>query len=115
MENLNLTLVKQETFDLEPFGKFSIKWITRQQWKANIIPFSELNIEHSTAMPLSEEQEKDLVKLMKKNKTDIVSANNGQVWYTRLNEGLVRVYHKKFLQFNLSEEFRKIVMDGKSF
>ena len=115
MENLNLTLIKKETFELEPFGKFTIRWKTRRQWKANVIPFSELNIEHSTAMPLSEEQEKDLVKLMKKNKTDIVATNNGQVWYTRLNDGLVRVYHKKFLQFNLDEEFRQVVMNGKSF
>ena len=115
MENLNLTLTKVETFDLEPFGKFVIKWNPRQPWKPNVIPFNELSFNHETGMPLSEEQEKQLVKYMKKHKTDILSTSDGRVWYTRLNEQLVRVYHKKLLQFNMDEEFRIAVMDGKSF
>ena len=115
MENLNLTLTKVETFDLEPFGKFVIRWKTNQAWKSNVIPFSELTFDYNTAMPLTPEQEKQLVKYMKKHKTDIVSTNSGQMWFTRLNDGLTRVYHKKFLQFNLDDNFRYNVMTGKSF
>lgn len=77
---MKLTLIKIVKIDLEPFGNFIIKWKTPKVDKPNIIPLCELKIRHETSMPLSEEQDKEVIKLMKKHKTDILT--DGQDYYT---------------------------------
>jgi hypothetical protein len=54
---MNITLTKTRHYELQPYGKFVIKWKTRQQHIPNIIPFDELNILQDTRMPLSKEQD----------------------------------------------------------
>lgn len=113
-ENLNITLTKTVDYNLKPYGKFAIKWTTKQGHKPNIIPFAELKFDNETSMPLNGTEDA-IVKFMKKHKTDILSDDTGKIWYTRINEGLVRVYHKKLLQYNMDSEFSTAVDKGKSF
>ena len=111
---MELTLIKSKTFELQPYGRFSIKWNCRQE-KPNFIPFLELHINHETSMPMSEEQIKQVVKLMKKNKTDILKDSNSLGFYTRLNDGFVRVTHKKLMMYQNDPLFRDVVDNGRSF
>ena len=106
---MELTLVKQKKYNLEPFGRFTIKWKTKQGWKPNIIPFDELHCKHDTAMPTTDEQDKEIIKLMKKHKTDILT--DGEKFYTRFGIGFGEVYHKKLQMYLNDEAFRLAVDD----
>jgi hypothetical protein len=96
---MELTLIKQKTFNLKPFGNFNLKFKTRQQHLLNIIPVSELNIFHETSMPMTPVQEKELVKLMKKSKTDILTDDSK--FYTRIGESLTSVSHPKLNKYKV--------------
>ena len=95
MENIKLTLIKTEDYNLRPYGNYTIKWKTRQQYLPNIIPFNELEMKHDTSMPLTDEQDKQVVKYMVKHKTDILF--DGHTYYTRAGNGLTEVFHKKLV------------------
>ena len=112
---LELTLVKTKTYNLKPFGKFAIKFKTRQRNNPNVIPFDELEIYQDTAYPMTEEQEKQVVNLMKKHKTDILADGSYFGFYTRTNEGLTMVRHPKLILYNTNETFRNTVDEGYSF
>ena len=94
--------------DLKPFGKFTIKFKTRQRHLHNIIPFDELECFHDEGMPISEEQDKLIVKFMRKNKTDILWDEIYHNFYTRAGNSFVRVYHKKLKLYIEDEGFRSL-------
>ena len=114
---MELTLTKSITknFQLQPYGKFVIKLTSRGRNKLspNVIVFYELQIHHHTAMPLSDENEKKIVKMMKQNHTDFLT--DGQYYYTRLNAGLVEVSHPKLIKYRTDEQFKLAVDSGHSF
>jgi len=110
---MEITLTRKITYRLEPFGKFVIKWKTNQTWKPNIIPLGELELKHDTVMHLTEEQDKEIIKLMKKYKTDILT--DGKKYYTRFGRGLGEVWHEKLTMYENNETFRIAVNSGKSF
>jgi hypothetical protein len=107
---MELTLIKTKTYKLEPYGKFVIKWNTRQGHLPNIIPFDELRISHETSMPMSKEQDKEVVKLMKKHKTDILT--DGDKYYTRVNDGLTEIGHRKLTMYKQDIAFKNAVDAG---
>jgi hypothetical protein len=112
---MEITLTKKRTYKLEPFGKFVIKSKTRQGHLPNIIPLDELHITHDTTMPMTPEQNKEIVKLMKKHKTDILVDNNGYLsFYTRCAGGFTQVWHKKLSLYREDENFRMLVDNGHS-
>jgi len=112
---MEITLTKKQSYKLEPFGKFVIKSKTRQGHLPNIIPLDELRIEHRESMPMDGEQEKQVVKLMKKFKTDILVDNNGYLsFYTRVGHDLTQVWHKKLSMYREDEGFRSMVDNGHS-
>jgi len=111
---MKMTLTKKKVFKLEPYGKFVIKWKTRQGKLPNIIPFEELRIKHETSMPMTKAQEKKIVDLMKKAKTDILTDGSYLGFYTRVNEGLVEIYHKKLVQYREDDGFKNAVDAGHS-
>lgn len=110
---MELELIKKVKYNLEPYGKFTIKWNTKQGWKPNIIPYGELRYNYDSGMPLSEEQDKEVIKLMKKYKTDILT--DGEKYYTRIGIGLGEVHHKKLSMYKTDEAFRNAVDEGHSF
>jgi hypothetical protein len=112
---MELTLVKTRTYKLEPYGKFTISWKTPKVDKPNIISLSELQIKHETTMPLTDEQDKEIIKLMKKNKTDILTDANdfGYSFYTRAGSGFTEVWHKKLSMYKNDVIFRNLVDEGK--
>ena len=110
---MEITLVKKQTYKLEPFGKFVIKSKTRQGHLPNIIPLDELRILHDTGMPMDGEQEKQVLKLMKKFKTDILT-NGYNTYYTRCGNSLTEVWHKKLSMYKEDEGFRNMVDNGHS-
>jgi hypothetical protein len=113
---LDITLTKKQRFKLTPFGKFVLKSKTRQGHLPNIIPFDELEIDYKSTMPLSLEEDKAIVKMMKANKTDILVDNNGYLsFYTRVAGGLTHVYHKKLSMYRENEAFKRAVDEGHSF
>jgi hypothetical protein len=109
---MEITLTKKVTYELQPFGKFVIKWNAKTD-KPNVLPFHELRIMHDTQMPVAEEQDKEIIKLMKKNKTDILT--DGEKFYTRIGIGFGEVWHKKLSMYRDDEGFRELVDNGKSF
>lgn len=102
-----LTLTKVRNYNLLPFGKFILKWNTPKVVKPNQIPFNELQIYHNTAMPMDEKTDKEIVKLMKKSKTDILT--DGIKYYTRVGSGLTEVNHEKLYQYKNSSSFKEAV------
>lgn len=104
---MEITLTKTRNYNLLPFGKFILKWNTPKVVKPNQIPLNELQIYHDTAMPMDEKTDKEIVKLMKKSKTDILT--DGSKYYTRVNNGLTQVYHPKFYQYKNSTSFKEAV------
>lgn len=112
---LELTLVKTKTFSLEPYGKFACKWNTKKSNVPNNIPISEMDIFHDTAMPLTTEQEKELVKVMKLHKTDILTDGSYFGFYTRTGSGLTMVRHKKLMMYREDDAFKSAVDSGHSF
>ena len=105
---MKLTLTKSVDYNLKPYGYFTIKWRTDQGHLPNIIPFNELEILHDTTMPMSEEQDAEVVKFMKKNKTDILINEDGD-YYTRAGSGFTRVRHKKLAMYGYDEGFKTAV------
>ena len=72
MSTMELTLTKIETFKLEPYGKFYISMARRpKSHLPHVIDFREVRINYDGAMPFTEQQEKDIVKLMKKLKNSV--------------------------------------------
>lgn len=96
---MELTLVKTKTYQLEPYGYFNLKWKIRGQAKPNQILIDDLDMFHGESMPLSVEQDKEVVKMMKKHKTEILWDGNYN-YYTRTGSGFTRVWHKKFKEYN---------------
>jgi len=107
---MEITLTKKETYQLEPYGKFVIKSKTRQGYLPNIIPLDELQVKGETGMPMSDEEDKKIVGLMKKNKTDILT--DGRNFYTRTGYGFTEVYHKKLRMYKDDPAFKQAVDAG---
>lgn len=108
---MKLTLIKTKTFKLKPFGKFTIKFV-KNATSSRTIPVSELSIDHNTSMPFTEQQERDIIKLMKANKTDILTDESLE-FYTRVNGGvyrsLAKVAHPNFVKYQEDIAFRAVI------
>jgi len=106
-DKISLEIVQKIKFtDLEPFGKFTIKFRTRQGHKHNIIPVDELEFDSRTGLPLTDVQDNAILKFMLKNKTDILY--DGENFYTRTGGGFTKVYHKKLGMYRDDEGFRSL-------
>ena len=111
---MELTLIKKQTFDLKPYGKFLISMARNpKRHIPHIIPLDELSIDHQTSMPFTEEQEKEIIKFMKANKTDILTDGGYLGFYTRAGGGefgsLCHVAHPKLVAYRENEAFRQEV------
>ena len=111
---MELTLVKTQTFNLEPYGKFLISMARRpKKHLPHVIPLSELEINHETSMPFTKEQEKEIVKDMVKHKTDIYTDGSYFGFYTRAGGGefsaLCLVYHPKLRKYREETGFKELV------
>lgn len=114
MENkMEFTLTKTRSYNLVPFGKFDIKWKSRSNYvKANVILVDELHIKHDTSFPIPADLDKQIIKLMKQSKTDILT--DGECYYTRTGIGqprLTEVYHAKLARYKTDECFKSAVDD----
>ena len=108
MKNLNITLHKPVDYELKPFGNFTIKWLPKRI-SQNTIPFHELEVYHETTMPMSKEQEKEIIRFMKSYKTDILIDERSGNLYTRLNAGLVKINHDKLRKYLLTQEYHESI------
>ena len=112
---LTLTKTTTTTFKLEPYGRFLIKFLKRtdRNHSARTIPLQELVIDHDTAMPFTEQQEKDIIKTMKMHGTDIFT--DGTDFYTRAGGGkfasLCQVSHSKFIMYRENIGFKAVIND----
>lgn len=100
-------LKKVELYNLQPYGRFTIKFKTRQGHLPRILPLDEMHLLHSTSMPIDDETDEKIVRFMKKNKTDILT--DGEKYYTRFGNGFGEVYHKKLTKYKTDEAFRELV------
>ena len=111
---MELTLVKQKTFKLEPYGKFNIKW-TYKPKSPRTIPYSEVTINWDTAYPMTKEQEKEVIKFMKANKTDILTVGGYLGFYTRVSGGefgsIAHIAHPNLVKYREDEGFKLAVDD----
>lgn len=106
---MKITLTKSKNFHLEPYGRFYFKWDKpkREDLKPHQIHIGELHIKHETSMPLTDEQEKMIVDMMVKNKTDILT--DGTHFYTRTNDGLTEIWHDKIMQYGTDPAYKDAV------
>lgn len=112
---MKLTLIKKQTFKLKPYGKFYISMARRpKSHLPHVIDFREIDIDFESSMPFTEQQEIDIVKEMRKHKTDIFTDDNFE-FYTRAGGGkfssLCRVTHPKLIEYRENEAFRALVDD----
>lgn len=112
-DKMFLTLTKTKQYELQPYGKFVLKWKKSRNETPNQIAIAEVDLNHSEAMPLSEVQEKAVVDKMKKFKTDILT--DGDRYFTRTGSGLTPIKHKKLSMYKTDEAFKIAVDDGHSF
>lgn len=99
MENIQFTLVKSVSYDLLPFGRFKIMWnpSERQQQNLAVLPFRNVRFNSANCMPETEEQEKAIIKFMKKHKTDVLT--DGYGYYSRMGNGFVEIYHPNIIEY----------------
>ncbi|MFA5419905.1 MAG: hypothetical protein WC341_15740 [Bacteroidales bacterium] len=114
METLNITLTKKRNYILQPYGKFALKWKTRQAHIPNIIPVDELSFNNEEGMPIEDENDKAVIKMMKKHKTDILTDGYG-TYYTRIGVGCCSVQHEKLSRYATDPAFKNAVDLGHSF
>lgn len=112
-DKMFLTLTKTKQYELQPYGKFVLKWKQSKNETPNQIWIAEVRMFHNDAMPLSEVQEKTVVDKMKKFKTDILT--DGDRYFTRTGSGLTPITHKKLSMYKTDEAFKIAVDDGHSF
>jgi hypothetical protein len=97
-----ITCVKTETFYLKPFGKFLFKWKKTKLYdlRPNWLLVQECDFNHDLGMPLTEKQENEFIKLMKKYNTDVFVDDRGYspTFYTRTNSGVTQVRHRKITE-----------------
>jgi len=109
MDTMTFDLTKTEHFhELKPYGKFRIKWKTRQGHLPRIIPFSELRFDSESSMPVDDALDAQIIKFMKKHKTDVFTDSRGD-FYTRIGYGFGKVYHEKFALYRDNEGFKELV------
>lgn len=108
METLEFTATKTVNYYLKPYGKFDIKWKTNQGHLPHILPFSEVRFNYEAEMPLTPEQDKAVIKFMKKHKTDVLVDNRGE-YYTRVGNGFNKISHPKLHKYSSDETFRQLV------
>ena len=109
---MKLTLTKKKTFKLEPYGRFIIKFVRKAQ-SPRTIPADELSIDHETSMPFTKQQEENIIKLMKKYKTDIFTDGSYLGFYTRAGGGeygsLCHISHPNLVKYREDEMYREII------
>ena len=104
---MELTLIKTQTYKLEPYGHFVFKWNRPKNEKPHQIPVAELRMYHDSAMPMTKEQEDVFVKEMKKFKTDVFT--DGERFYTRTSSGMTEIYHVKLYNYKTDPMYRELV------
>jgi len=113
-QEMELTLIKTKTFKLEPYGRFNIKW-TYKPKSPRTIPYSEVSINWESAFPMTKEQEKEVIKLMKKHKTDILTDGSYLGFYTRVSGGefgqIAHIAHPHLVRYREDEGFKLAVDD----
>ncbi len=97
---LEMTLTKTRKYTLVPFGRFSIKWKCSKALaqKAHILPYDETRFQYDSGMPYTPEQEKEFVKFMIKNKTDVLIDSRGD-FYTRMGDNWCEISHPKLYRY----------------
>ena len=109
MDTMTFDLTKTEHFhELKPYGRFTIKWKTRQGHLPRIIPFAELQFDSESSMPVDEALDAQIVKFMKANKTDVFIDSRGD-FYTRIGYGFGKVWHNKLQLYKDNEGFKELV------
>jgi len=100
-ELLELTLIKTVNYKLKPFGRFLFDWNNGKRAKRiNVMYIGEIDTLHDTTMPLTDEQDKMVVKLMLKHKTDVyIDDRFGNRYYTRISGGWTEIGHKKLFNY----------------
>lgn len=109
-----ITLTKVETFKLKPYGKFLLSLARNPREQVpHIIGAANLNIDLDGAMPFTEQQEKDILKLMRKHKTDVFTDGTWNGYYTRGGCArycsLCRISHPKLTEYSQNEAFKQDV------
>lgn len=115
--SLDMTLVKKLDFrNLRPYGKFKLTDAIRPKKLPNIIPISELVVDYDSMMPLDAQQDKEVIKLMKSGKTEILCENDGYLsFYTRIAGGFTHISHPKLVMYREDDAFRAAIDNGDSF
>ena len=112
---MELTLTKIETFKLEPYGKFCFKWHSPRtgSLKPHQILIYEIIMKQETRMPASKEQTNEIINVMKKNKTDVLT--DGYKFYTLSNDDLIEIWHEKLAKYKEDPAYKSVVDEVERF
>jgi len=98
MDELNVTLVRKSEFTFKPFGKFIMKWIFKKNDTLGTLPVHEISYNSDLGFNYTDEQEKEIVALMKKNKTDVL-INYDNKFFSRMGDYIVEINHPKITRY----------------
>tara|TARA_R110000803_G_scaffold202309_1_gene267416 strand:+ start:1331 stop:1657 length:327 start_codon:yes stop_codon:yes gene_type:complete len=92
------------TFNLIPIGKVRFRFNTkfRRNTETQNVLISEVNIMCDTDRMITPETEKELLKMMKKAKTDLLT--DGRDFYTTRGNKITQIYHGGFHSIMVMEE-----------
>jgi hypothetical protein len=83
-----------KTFSIEPIGDISFVFTSKSRRKGKRILISEIDIFHDTKMVIDIETFKQLIKLMKSKKSDLLT--DGTNFYTLLGQNICKISHPQF-------------------
>jgi hypothetical protein len=112
---MEITLTKKQKFKLRAYGKFAAKFTQPKQDTPNILYVGSITMKHDTAMPVTEAQEKKIIDIMKRFKTDVLINDNDDKFYTITGSGLTEINHEKLRKYRTVSEFKELVDNGHSF
>lgn len=107
MEPLKILATKK--FSFLPFGNFTISMAKNPKNSPNVLDFNTLSIFQDSRVKVTEHGDNEIVKMMKKYKTDILI--DGIEFYTRLGDDICRVDHVK-IQKLVSDEYHRDYYEG---
>lgn len=99
-QEIEFFLRKEKSYSLKPFGRFNIKWKVGEKNKNNpkYLALYELSFIYDAGYPCEGEIDKEIIKFMKANKTDVLVDESFR-FYTRIGIGFTEITCDKLREY----------------
>lgn len=103
METLKITLTETRDFELIPFGRFRFTSSSRRAAHEGIIKVGDISYNYEEGMPMPNDSRESnaVIKMMLKNKTEVLTNVQRTEFYTRLGKGLSKINHPNIRKYKI--------------